>query len=122
MENTTSKLPNTTELLITNQFYDWQGKKNESMALNDPERFSRCLAASRHAEDGSTHAENIEDMREYASELHSEIEKEIDDNAETDEDLKSLLSQLESDKMELDADIDRLEKWHEENGSLENQA
>ncbi len=86
------------------QSEDWQAWDNDNrsvgssgMILSDPERFDRCDSAVENGCDGSTHGEVIEDWREAldCSDLG-------DDEKET-----------------IVAEIDDCERWHVENGSID---
>lgn len=116
------KNPTTVSELITfnrQEFYRWQSIRHESMILDDTERYSRCYEAAADGCDGSTHAENIDDMREYGDEVYAAIEREIEDSSETDSEAADRLEAMGADFAALRADFAALESWHENNGSLE---
>lgn len=75
--------------------------------LSDPDRADRMYEAAEDGCDGSTHAEVIEDWRTYAGILR-------DQAGEDDEQAQAGIDDLE-------AEIDACEKWHDENGSLNEQ-
>ena len=77
------------------------------MTLNVPSGFHE---AAIYGADGSTHAENIEDMQEYLD-LLSAFDPEFDDDPKG---FDLTLSQKEAIQKEIDACI----QWHEKNGSL----
>lgn len=85
-------------------------KLGNDLFISDPERAERIHAAAENGADGSTHAEVIEDWREYLG-TFQEFDPEFDDEC-TD-------SMLPADVREsISAEIDACEAWHEKNGSL----
>lgn len=76
--------------------------------INDPERMQRCHEAAGDGCEGSTHAEIIQDWREFLNSLTV-----MDEYRDGD------LTQDEFDA--IDAEIDACEAWHEKNGSLNEQ-
>jgi hypothetical protein len=70
------------------------------MVLHDPERFERCQRAAEDGADGSTHGERIDDWREALCCAQ----------------LDGYITELECDGMLREAD--ETERWHEQNGSL----
>ena len=81
---------------------------------HNPERMARVDAAAEHGSDGSTHAEHIQDWRDYAAEAYKEARRALDYG----DPLEAELDALEA---ELDAELDALETWHEQNGTLHTQ-
>jgi len=77
--------------------------------INDPDRMERCHNAAEHGEDGSTHAEAIEDMRDNLDTLRREARHQYSER--TKEALDRIAEAIE-------AEIDACEQWHEQNGSL----
>lgn len=77
--------------------------------INDPERMERCHDAAEHGADGSTHAEIIQDWRDYAAAAYDDARR----MAEEDE-----LDELDRLEAKLEAELDALEAWHEQNGTL----
>ena len=73
-------------------------KTGNDLFINDPERAERIHEAAEHGADGSTHAETIEDWRDYLS------------MADYPDWLKDRLG----------LEINEVELWHELNGSLDN--
>jgi hypothetical protein len=80
--------------------------------LYSPDRMARCNNAAEHGENGSTHAEIIEDWREYSREKYREARRALDYDDEAGE------AQLDADEAQLDAELDACEAWHEEHGTL----
>lgn len=73
--------------------------------INDGDRMARCHEAAENGAEGSTHAEVIQDWRDFLNSL-----------TVTDEWRDGDLSQNDYDS--IDAEIDACEAWHEEHGSL----
>lgn len=71
-------------------------KTGNDMWINDPERKERIESAAENGADGSTHAESIEDMNDYVS------------NSDFPQWIKTILMEQ----------IDFLEKYHDEQGTL----
>jgi hypothetical protein len=80
--------------------------------LYSPDRMKRVTNAAEHGEDGSTHAEIIEDWRDYAREKYREARRALDYDDEAGE------AQLDADEAQLDAELDACETWHKERGTL----
>lgn len=106
-------------------FYDWQSSKlGNDLFINDPDRASRIYDAAEDGCDGSTHAEHIEDFTEYADEHYTELERAaeyLDESVCSNLELTVLLGEIEVAREALTADLERLEKWHADNGSLHEQ-
>lgn len=77
--------------------------------INDPERMARCDNAAEHGEDGSTHAERLQDMRDNLRVMVRDTGHGTSDR--TQEKLDSLAEAI-------GAEIDACEAWHEANGTL----
>ncbi len=84
--------------------------------INDPDRAARCHDAAEHGADGSTHAEHINDWREYAEQLREEagriawrLDEPQDEEAE---------KEIEAWHARITAEIDACEAWHAEKGDL----
>jgi len=92
----------------------WDGfisdKLGNDLFISDPDRASRIHDAAEDGCDGSTHQEHIDDWREFAEMLHRESWW----HAETDEEAV----RIDADYDALVADIDRAEKWHVDNGTI----
>lgn len=67
--------------------------------INNPDRMERCEEAAQEGCDGSTHQEIIDDWRECL------------DSLDLDDETKESIAQ----------EIDDCEKWHTENGSIDDQ-
>lgn len=112
------------------EFYNWQASKlGNDLFINDPERASRIHNAAEYGADGSTHAEHIEDFREYGQEHYDKLTDAVEFGLAIDSEneaeiaafeaaCKAMEVEVETAREALEADLDRLEKWHEDNGSL----
>lgn len=86
-------------------------KLGNDLFINDPERAERIHEAAEAGCDGSTHAEVIEDWRDFLNNLTLfDPEIEGDKGDITDEDYTRI-----------EAEIDACEAWHQKNGSLNQQ-
>lgn len=81
--------------------------------INDPDRMERVTNAAEHGEDGSTHAEIIEDWREYSREKYREARRALDYDDEAGE------ARLDAEEAQLDAELDACEAYHEKRGTLD---
>ncbi len=79
--------------------------------INDPERMERCHEAAEYGEDGSFHAETINDWREFLKRTDSDLYRKLEDEE---------YEQWESTKESIEAEIEACEQWHSDNGSLYN--
>ncbi len=95
-------------------------KLGNDLFISDPDRADRIWKASEDGADGSTHAEHIEDWREFAKIIYGEERRRIN-KAESDEEADAIEAEIENAYDALIADIDRVEAWHEKNGSLHEQ-
>lgn len=86
-------------------------KLGNNLFLTDPERANRIHEAAERGSDGSTHAEHIEDWREFLKTLKVIDPEWPDDGGD--------ITQEAYDAIE--AEIDDCWAWHEKNGSLEQQ-
>lgn len=77
--------------------------------FNDSGRMNRCHNAAKHGEDGSTHAEALQDMRDN---LHDMVR---DTGHGTSDRTREILDSIAE---AIEAEIDACEAWHEANGSL----
>ena len=91
------------EMYQSEEFQMWDSDNRSAggsgIILTDPDRYDRIEEGAEFGTEGSTHQEIIEDWREF-------------------------LDNLDEDEADLDAitaEIDDCEKWHKENGSLEQQ-
>jgi len=108
------------ELLNSDGFQRFQESKlGNDLFIDDPDRADRIHEAAEHGCDGSTHAEHIDDWREYLSYLRSEVCRESCKLDDKEEDAAEAIINAWHDS--ISAEIDACEKWHSENGSLENQ-
>ncbi len=84
-------------MLCSNGFTSWQADNSgNGMWLSDEDRKERIEDAAEDQMDGSTHAEVIQDWRDY-----------LDQSNYSDEEKESITKE-----------IDECEKWHEQNGTL----
>jgi hypothetical protein len=79
--------------------------------IRDTERMRRCWDAAEHGAEGSTHAEVMQDWREFLDTLESDAKR------------KTLwhdrvMSEVERRANAIREEIDACEAWHEEAGSL----
>lgn len=95
------------EIINAPDFYPFPRSSDEW--INDPERMARVTDAAEHGTDGSTHAEIIQDWRDYAAAAYDDARR----MAEEDE-----LDELDRLEAELEAELDALEAYHEQNGTL----
>jgi len=113
-------------------FYNWQSAKlGNDLFISDPDRANRIWDAAENGADGSTHAEVIEDFREYAREhckalsdacfslsTDSTDSEDAEEIALFDAMCAQLEKEVEEGEIALGDDLDKLENWHTENGSL----
>jgi len=103
------------------EFYNWQGNKlGNDLFINDPDRAERIHDAAEYGADGSTHSENIDDIREYAAELKHEFASKLFRNSDelSDKQYLAVDNALEKRYDRLEQDLLRIELWHEKNGTL----
>jgi len=98
----------------------WDGfigdKLGNDLFINDPDRAARNHDAAEDGCDGSTHAEHIEDWREFADILEREAQRDCD--GETDEETDANEKAVETAFLALAADIDACEVYHKSKGTL----
>jgi hypothetical protein len=111
----------------SNNFYTWQSEKSNDF-INYPERAARCHDAAADGCDGSYAHEVIDDFREFGRELLTDAWRSISSDLceiEDDDEAFRMECQFESEYdacyAAFEADCDRLEKWHIENGTYEQQ-
>ena len=85
------------------------------LAIDDPERFDRTQAAAQDGADGSTHAEAIQDMRDFLDTV------DVKPDAEADAELDRQEAEIEAWKARIKAEIDACEKRHADDGTLHDQ-
>jgi len=87
-----------------------ESKLGNDLFISDPDRANRIHEAAGDGCDGSTHAETIDDWREYLG-TFEEFDPEWHDEGAPDT--------LPADVIEsITSEIDACEAWHEQNGSL----
>ena len=86
---------------------------NCGIILSDPDRFDRMYEAAENGAEGSTHAEIIQDWRDCLNTMQI---IDPDENNSVSDIENGII--LESDYNWLMQDIDEVEKWHENAGSL----
>lgn len=120
-------------------YYNWSAANSEDF-INYPDRAARCYDAAADGCDGSTHAENIDDFREYGNDLFHDLNKALEQAIEShpmwddldednepqrlavyDELVNQLWEDFEKCEQAYSADVDALEDWHDKNGSLNQQ-
>lgn len=115
-------------------YYNWSARNSEDF-INCPDRAARCYDAAADGCDGSTHAENIDDFREYGNDLFYDLNKALeqaidshpaqdtlgDDSPEWCELVNLWWEDFEKCEQAYSADVDALEDWHDKNGSLNQQ-
>lgn len=79
--------------------------------INDPDRMDRCDAAAESGSEGSTHAEIIQDWRDFLQTLESEALRSCQWH-------DRVTAEIERRIESINAEIDACEEWHEKNGSL----
>ena len=92
------------------QYFDSDRRGNQ-MFIDDPDRAERCYDAAENGSDGSTHAEVIQDWRDYLATLKVIDPAYPDETGDISETVFAAIT----------AEIDACEEWHEKNGSLHNQ-
>ncbi len=111
-------LPQTLNALLNHP--SWDGfigdRLGNDLFINDPDRAERCYDAAENGADGSTHAEAIQDQRDFAEILYDEARRAVWklDGPEADE----AEIELEDWQDTISALLDEVETWHETNGSL----
>lgn len=78
--------------------------------INDPDRMERCHEAAEHGCDGSTHAEVIQDWRDFLDTLEKDARRSCETDAEE--------TALEETVARITEEIYSCEAWHKANGSL----
>ena len=71
-------------------------RMGNDLYINDPDRAERIEEASEYGSDGSTHAEIIEDWRDFLD----------------------MIDVSQKTRAHINAEINRCEKWHIKNGSI----
>jgi len=114
--------PSTVNELINHPSWDGfiSDKLGNDLFINDPDRADRNYNAAEDGADGSTHAEHIEDWREFVDILESEASSLIN-CADSDEEADKLQNELNDAVEFIRADIDKCEAWHVANGSIDEQ-
>lgn len=104
------------EMIRSREYDDYIGDKLGNMLyLDDPDRADRRDKASENGAEGSTHAEIIQDWRDFLATL-SEFDPEFHDQ----EDLENHDFDITKEQGEaIGKEIDDCEEWHRNNGSLD---
>lgn len=105
------RFPSTLEELYNHPDFRSFGSSSDDW-LHDPERMERCDAAAEHGGDGSTHAEILEDWREFLSRLEDEARRKAMWH-------DRVMAEVQRRVASIHAEIDACEAWHRENGSLQ---
>lgn len=111
-------LPETLRDLYSSRGFDLYigSTQGSDFFINDPDRAARCHDAAEHGADGSTHAEHINDWREYAEQLREEASRiawrlDEPDDVRAEEEIQAWHDRIT-------AEIDACEQWHADNGDL----
>jgi hypothetical protein len=115
----TIEFPNTLNELISHPHFQPFGSSSDDW-INDPDRMERCNDAAEEGCEGSTHAEIIQDWRDFLSNLFDEKKRDLWNDLEDEEFDKALL-ELEEITAKIEDEIKTCEDWHFENGSLGDQ-
>jgi hypothetical protein len=86
--------------------------------INDPDRMERCHNAAEHGGEGSTHAEVIQDWRDFLETLTRGATRTLEGLDMESEEIDALLETLETVTESITDEIDACEAWHEKAGSL----
>ena len=89
--------------------------------INDPDRMERCHEAAEHGVEGSTHAEVIQDWRDFLATLESEHRRELKNQDKDESEIEADLATFEETLERITDEIDSCEAWHENAGSLHSQ-
>lgn len=111
-------LPATISDMINSREWDMfiSDKLGNDLFISDPERAERIHNAAEHGCDGSTHAEHIEDWREFVELLRADACRESYKLDDADENKAE--AEINAWHDAITAEIDACETWHEQNGSL----
>ena len=80
--------------------------------IRDAERMDRCHEAAEDGCDGSTHAEIMDDWREFLARLEDEANRKAWAH-------DRISAEIERRVAAIHAEIDACEAWHEKNGSID---
>ena len=124
-----NQLPSTVNAMLKSHgeaFYTWQAENVESGSYSRNsdrrDRFSRCHDAAEDGADGSTHAENIDDFREFGKTLFADaLRASWRHDWPSDAEADAYEAVLEAAQTAYEADCDKLEAWHKANGTLDEQ-
>lgn len=109
MQNMTDKITNLNSMLRSRAFESFQSDLlRNDLFLSDPERAERIHEYAESGSDGSTHAERIDDWREFLRSLKVIDAEFPDDGGDISQDVYDAI----------ESEIDDCEQWHEKNGSL----
>jgi hypothetical protein len=119
-----ASLPRTINDLLSHPAWDGfiHDRLGNDLFLSDPDRAGRIYEAAKDGCDGSTHAEIIEDWRDFAETLFRDVEYSI--LRDLDLDLREeymLEGAVTAIRDSLFAEIDACEDWHDKNGTLHEQ-
>ena len=108
------------EMLDSRAFQTFQESKlGNDLFISDPDRAERIHDAAEDGCDGSTHAEHIDDWREFVDDLKDDAMRQAWKLDDAEEDKAEAAINAWHDA--ITAEIDACEAWHEANGSLHNQ-
>lgn len=116
------KLPATIrEMLDSRAFQTFQESKlGNDLFISDPDRAERIHDAAEDGCDGSTHAEHIDDWREFVDDVRDDAMRQAW-NMDADEGREAVEHDVEAWHDKITQEIDACEAWHEANGSLHEQ-
>ena len=98
---------NLSDLLASEDYQNFVNEKTgNELYLYDADRKARLDEYATEGSDGSTHAESIEDMRDFVNNVYSDSCS-IDDVELKDKHIESI-----------EQEITDCEEWHDKNGSL----
>lgn len=119
MKTTIQSLPATIHDMLNSRGWDCfiSDRLGNDLFLSDPDRAERIRAAAENGADGSTHAEHIDDLRDYVEQIKDEAEREAW-NVEDEKEGLSMEQAIETWHRAISEEIDACEAWHEANGSL----
>lgn len=94
-----------------------ESKLGNDLFISDPERAARIYDAAEDGADGSTHAETIEDWREFADQIRDDC-RDYAFSMEDETEAEAYETECEAAFDELHAAIDACEERHEAAGTL----
>jgi hypothetical protein len=106
------EIKNLDDLIRSEGFQSFDSdRRGNDMFINDPKRAERCYDAAENGSDGSTHAEIIQDWRDYLDTLKVIDPEFLEEGGDITQAVYDAIS----------AEIDSCEAWHIEHGSIDQQ-